>query len=408
MNRHRIVVVGGGFAGLTLTRSLAKESRCEVTLVDKSECQVYTPWLYEIVSGGLDESADYTKKLTTGAKIPLRSICKELQVKFRQGEMSELLHDRKEIRFKDGLTLAFDTLVIACGVQADDFGIPGVREQSIMIKSLEDAVKAQGVVRSIVQEAIHGKSQTIMICGAGPNGVECAAEIAHATRRLGVKGLRIVLLEGSDRPLKNAREQLSECALWRLRSLGIEVLCNARLISCEPGLAVVKQDRQELHISFDACFFTAGTKTLDAVRAFGLALSPRGRILTDKTFRVQGEAHIYAIGDCAALTVADLDPLPQTAQAAHAQASFLGAELIRLVKGGTPRAYKPPKRWYLAVAVGGKYAVADIKGLFVNGWLGFLLRRIADVRYYYSILPWREATWRLLRSLWLYDKNDHT
>lgn len=407
MTKHRMVVVGGGFAGLTLARTLAKESRCEVTLIDKNEHQVYTPWLYEIVAGGMNKSSDYIKKLTTGARIPLRSICKRLQIRFRQGEVSELRKDAKEIRFTDGLTLSYDTLIIACGVRADDFGIPGVRENVIMIKSLEDAVRAQEAVRAVVHEAVSGKPQTIVVCGAGPNGVECASEIAHSARALGVKELRVVIVEGSDRPLKSAHEKLSERALRRLYSLKVDVMCGTRLISCEPGLATVQKDGQKLHVAFDACFFTAGTRPFDVMHTLGLPLSPRGRLLTDGTFRVQGEAHIYAIGDCAAMTTNEESPLPQTAQAAHEQASFLGFQLMRMLRGATPRIYQPPKRWYLAVAVGGKFAVADLKIMYVAGYLGFLLRRIADVRYYYAILPWQEATWRLARSLWLYNKNDH-
>ncbi|MBP9827664.1 FAD-dependent oxidoreductase [Patescibacteria group bacterium] len=407
MKKYRMVVVGGGFAGLTLARTLAADAKCEVTLIDASDHQVYTPWLYEIVAGGLKNAESYIKKLTQGARIPLKSTCQQFGIKFRQGRVISVDRDRKEVRFQDGLTLAYDTLIFACGVQADDFGIEGVQEHTLMLKSLADATKAQHAVRLCAQEALAGKPQTVLVCGAGPNGVECSAEIAHAAKALGIRSLRVLLLEGADRPLKSADPKLSADALWRLKSLGVEVICGARLMSCRSNLAIVKKNDQESHIAFDTCLFTAGTKPHDFVRSLGLALSPRGRILTDGTFQVQGEAHIYALGDCAAMMTSEIDALPQTAQAAHEQASFFGRELLRAVRGGTMRVYQPPKQWYVAVAVGGKYAVADLKVWRTSGYLGFLLRRIADVRYYYAILPWHEASIRLIRSLALYNKNDH-
>ena len=335
---RRIVIIGGGFAGLHLIRRLEGRLRpgeAEITLVDRQNFHLFTPLLYQVATGELPEHA---------VAYPLRRATVPARVRFVQTEVRSVDLSGRSIGTADGL-LPYDHLVLAPGAVTNDFGIPGVRERALPMKTLADAKAVRSRILSCFEKAaatddaaVRKRLLTFVLIGAGPVGVELAASlrdlIDHTLAPMypGLdprRGVEIVLIDGSDRVIPAMHPRLSAIAQRRLDVLRVRTVLKTFVSEVADGVVLTK-DGARFH--GDTVVWAGGVKTHPLVASLeGVPHAKDGRLIVDEMFRVGGRDDLFCIGDAAAYEHRG-KLLAQLAQVAVLQAPHLADDLARLVR----------------------------------------------------------------------------
>lgn len=345
--QQRIVIVGGGVAGLEIATSLGRrwrrrEGAPSITLIDSDSAHVWKPMLHTIAAGTRDISQQQTTYIAqahhAGFAYQPGELC-GLDRAAREVELAEL-------RAKDGRLLVparrlgYDALVLAVGSEANDFGTPGVAEHCYKIDSrrLADAFNREVRIR-MLQCLAQESPLSIAIVGGGATGVELAAELVQlvdAAEAYGAQGLAarisITLIEAGPRLLAAFPEDISAATLARLHALGIKVMTET-LVSAANAEGYVLGDGRQLAATLKV--WAAGIKAPDFLADMaGLETNRSHQLVVRPTLQTTRDPSIYAIGDCSSLTLAGAArPLPATAQVAHQQAQHLIRYLPKALQG---------------------------------------------------------------------------
>lgn len=354
-----IVIVGGGAGGLELASKLGRKlGPAKVLLVDSRLTHIWKPSLHEVAAGTMDihqEGLSYQMlahdngfTFVYGAMSALDAANHRLTVAaVRTADGEEVLPER---------VVSFAQLVIAVGSTSNYFGVPGAKEHTISLNAPEDAERFRLTLLKLLAQAETRKAQQpdagvdIVIIGAGATGVELAAELREASSvyaSYGFKHLqplrdvRITLLEGAPRILAPLPERVSGAALKLLHERAIKVVTDCRVTNIEADQV---HDKAGNAYPAQLCVWAAGIRAPEFLANLGLPLAKGGQIDVDGFLQVRGMTGIYAMGDCAACADPAGKLVPPRAQAAHQQADYLLATLLRLAKGKaaleTPYVYK--------------------------------------------------------------------
>ncbi len=350
---HRIVVVGGGAAGLELATALGdglgKRKRAEITLIEKTRTHLWKPLLHSVAAGSMDPSEHELNYLAQAHWHHFR---------FRFGEMTGLSRAEHRVhvtqtRDEEGREITpprsfpYDTLVIAVGSVTNDFGTPGVARHAIPLETAEQAARFN---RRLVNACIRAHAQPgpvrpgqlhVAIIGAGATGTELAAELYQSVREVVSYGLdrvdperdvRIVLIEAADRILPALPSRISEATRSLLERLGVEIRAGSRVseVTAE-GVLLASGE----FIPAELVVWSAGVKAPDSLRGFdGLETNRINQLVALPTLQTTRDGDIFAIGDCAAVPwPGHAEPVPPRAQAAHQEASHLARQLPRRIAG---------------------------------------------------------------------------
>jgi NADH dehydrogenase len=347
-DKHKILIVGGGAAGLelatTLGQKLGKKGLADVTLLDGSTTHVWKPLLHEIAAGTLDESEqiDYMAQGYRNHFI------------FRLGNMKGLNREKKEIYTEpvlddDGEELvpsrcfSYDTLVLSVGSISNTYNTPGVKEHCLFLDSTKQAFRFQKHFLALYFKRFVNKQDSrheefsIVIIGAGATGVELAAQLYEVTQLIAVYDLKlagkvkITMIEGSKILLPALPRKLAEETQQQLVGLGVELKLGRHAV--EVSSDSVKTEVGEI-IPADMVVWSAGIKASDWLKDLdGLETNHLNQLLVDSTLKTADD-NIFALGDCAACVWVGHDGnVPPRAQAAHQQATVLGKSLINRMKG---------------------------------------------------------------------------
>ena len=377
--KHKVVVIGGGFGGLTLVKKLAYEP-VEVLLIDRSNHHLFQPLLYQVATGGLSPA---------NIAMPLRTLVRyQSNCKSILGEVASVDVKKQEVVLTDGDRFGFDTLVVAAGAVTSYFNHPEWADNSVGLKSLDDAMKIRGrILRSFeraerstdVQE--QARLLTFVVVGGGPTGVEMAgaiAELAHHSmrnefRNIKPESARVILVEGQSRPLTMFREDLSAQACKDLERLGVELRMGVQV-------KAVSADEVELStgekLSTNTVIWAAGVSgnPLGAAisQSTGIALERGQRIPVGADCSVSGHPNIFVIGDLAAfIPQGETQTLPGVAPVAIQQAQYVG-KLIHNRLNGNPAL--PPFSYFdkgSMATIGRGRAIAQVKGFGMTGFLAW-------------------------------------
>ncbi|MGM0951495.1 MAG: NAD(P)/FAD-dependent oxidoreductase [Pseudomonadota bacterium] len=354
-NLHHIVVVGGGAGGLELVTSLGnklgRKQKARISLVDAGLTHVWKPLLHEVASGSLDASAN---------EINYRAHARKHHYEFQLGRVNGLDRSRKEIIIEpffddDGREvvperrICYDTLVIAVGSTANDFGTPGAQENCLFLDSLKQARRFHNLMLNAFlrknHEARQGSPHTlnISIIGAGATGVELAAELRLASRELPVYGMNhlqpsdvcISVIEAADRILPALPGRLSAGATRELKRQNIQVLTGQPVSEIHENSLVMKDGTE---LPSEMTIWAAGIKAPPFLAQLdGLEANRSNQLVVEQTLQTTKDPDIFAFGDCAACPQPDSDqPVPPRAQAAHQQADALFKTLCNRLEGEAP------------------------------------------------------------------------
>ena len=371
-----IVVLGSGFAGYSFLSNFPRRL-AELTLISPRNYFLFTPLLPSAVSG----TVEFRSILE-----PTRRRLRHVRILDAFAESVNLKEKRIACRGAVGMepfTLDYDLLVIAVGARVADYGVPGVAEHTHPLTSVEDgrAIR-RGILEQLALAEVPGISEdevrrrlTFVICGAGPTGVEVAAEIQellqHELRRSYPRLTplaRIILIEAQERILTSFAEALSDYAKKTFRRDGISVRTGAVVASVEKG--VVRLANGEA-IPYGFIVWAAGNAPTDLTTSLGFEMSAGGRIKVGTDLLVPGLPHVYALGDCAA---AGDPPMPATAQIAQQQGKYLAKAIANRLKGKLVRPFRRRDFGMLAYLGAGK-ALADLPQAKWAGWTAWLFWR---------------------------------
>lgn len=345
---REIVIVGGGAGGLELATRLGdrlgKKKRAHVTLIDASPSHLWKPLLYEVAAGSLDSYAERLEYLAQGHWHGFS---------FRLGRMDGLDRANKRVSVAPTLdengveiiprrSFPYDTLIVAVGSVANDFGVPGVAEHCVMLDTPEQAREfhrrhINACLRANTQtDAVAPGQLTIGIVGAGATGVELAAELHDTTRELSAygmdhiepdKSLKLLLVEASDRILPGLPPRLSAAAADRLKELGVEMHVDERVVEVRKDGLLTASGK---FIPASMMVWSAGIKAPDFLKDMdGLETNRLNQLVVRPTLQTTRDDDVFALGDCAALAMPDGRNVPPRAQAAHQQASTMAKNLCR-------------------------------------------------------------------------------
>jgi NADH:ubiquinone reductase (H+-translocating) len=369
MAMPKVVILGAGFGGLTAARALSKHA--EVVLIDRHNFQTFLPLLYQVSTAGL--AADHVA-------YPIRGALRKTNVQFRMGTPEKLNAATSELTLKDGQVVKYDHLVIAMGSTTADFGIAGVKENALGMKTVGEALTIRSeVMRSYEEMCRQGNQDNldIAIVGGGPTGVEMAGAFAELVRGPlrsdyadAANRVRVSIIEAGPRLVPSFSESLSNKTQKDLEKLGVKVLTNTSVKEVLPD-SILTLDGNT--IQANTTVWAAGVKGVPAMDLLHLPVT-RGRIDVSSTLQVTGYENVWAIGDIAGAVGSDGMPLPMVAPVAMQQGRFLAKQIQALTAAKPLANFKYKDKGSMAT-IGRHKAIVEVKGIKISGpiaWLAWL------------------------------------
>ena len=390
--RARILIVGGGYVGmytaLRLQRRLRRElksKRVEIVVVDPRSYMTYQPFLPEAAAGSVEPRH---------VVVPLRRVLKHCEV--LTGRFVSLDHERRVARIQpsrgEPIDLSYEVVVVAPGSIARTLPIPGLAEQGIGFKQVEEAIALRNqmldkldIASSVTDHAARRKLLTFVFVGGGYAGIEALAEledmVSYATRYypdLSKSEIRFVLVEASGRILPEVSEDLGRYTVNELVKRKIDVRLNTRLESCVDGHVVLSDGEQ---LDSETIVWTAGVKANPVLARTGLPLDEKGRVKCRADLRVEGVDGAWSAGDGAAVPDLTAGPgVTTTPSAQHAvrQAKVLGDNIALVLNGRSPKAYAH-KHVGSVASLGLHRGVAQVYGVKLRGFPAWFMHRTYHV-----------------------------
>jgi len=374
-NRKRIVIIGGGFAGLQLAKSL-KKSDMQIVLIDRNNYHQFQPLFYQVATAGLEPSA---------ISFPLRKIFQnQKHIHVRIASLEYIEADQKRIVTDIG-SLTYDYLVLAMGADTNYFGNANIEEHAIPMKSLSEAIYLRNLILSNFENALNEtdpvKVESLMnfvIVGGGPTGTELAGAIAEMKNNILPKDypeldfsmMKIHLLEAGDKVLNGYSSVSSKKGKAYLEQLGVDVSIST-FVNDYNGKEVQLADGSTLLT--DTLIWAAGVRGNPIVGLHEESIGRGGRLIVDRYNLVAHHADVYALGDIALMqTEAYEHGHPQVAQVAMQQAKLLAKNFKRHELGKKLKTFTYNDKGSLAT-VGRNLAVADLPNFSFQGFFAWLL-----------------------------------
>jgi NADH dehydrogenase len=378
---HKVVIIGGGFGGLTLARSL-KNAPVDVTLLDRVNYHLFQPLLYQVATGSLSPA---------NIAAPLRQVLrKQRNTTVLLAEATDIDVQNRYVILKDG-KVPYDTLVVASGSSHQYFGHDEWEKSAPGLKTVEDATDMRSRIL-LAFEAAERESDpekrrawlTFVIVGGGPTGVELAGalgEIANDTLRHDFRDIdpstsQIILVEGTERILPTYPPSLSEAARKMVERLGVTVRTGAFVTDVQPESVSIRAGDRTEKIETRTILWAAGVLASPLGRALakeaGAPIDRAGRIIVQPDTTVPGHPEIFVIGDLANFSHQGGKPLPGVAQPAIQQGRYVAKVIRNRLKNQSTEPFHYTDMGNLAV-IGRGAAVADLVRFRLAGWPAWLI-----------------------------------
>src|SRR3989344_7152656 len=377
--KHRVVIVGGGFGGVKAALELSQHSdRFDITLISDQPHFEYHAALYRVVTG----------RSPLEVCIPLSTIFEHRDIKLVKDKIETVNPKTKQLVGREGSKYGYDSLILALGSQNTFYDIPGLREHSFVLKSINDALRLKRHLHEIftdtTERAKEGQFHPIhlVLVGGGSTGVELAGELITYARQLARRyqldpnTVIVDLFEAGDRLLGGLEEKVSRQAFERLHHLGVNIFLNTPILKNQIEATYL----MDMKLKTKTLIWTAGVVT-NALYAKipGLNFSQAGRVMVDLSMQAKSVSDIYVIGDAAASVYSGM------AQTAVYDGAFVADGLWRKLNNRSPITYRP-HRPITAIPIGPHWAMVVTRFGVISGRFGWFLRRGADLRFFSTIL----------------------
>lgn len=415
----RIVILGAGFGGLkaafTLVKKLKKQiiahQKVEVVLIDRNNYHTYTPTLYEAATTSKN-SANYPL-LKALVAFPIKDLLNGLPVRFIHDSVSAIDLIKGDVVCDSGQTLKFDYLLLAPGSETNYFDIPGLKDNSLALKTFIDAVKIRDAVFELAQTKRHGIK--ILIGGGGSTGVELAGELQEWICELQEEfkecDVKTTIVEGAPNILPGFDQRVVKKIKERLEKLGVEIINNELITEVQKGMAKLKSGK---NLTFDLLVWTGGVKAPALIAGLLLKTEKRGRIevvglleCLPQTPDLKLYGKVYAIGDAICFYDPETQkPIPGVARAAISQAAIAAHNIACDINNDSRHKNFKPIDYPYIIPAGGKWAVAKIGPFVIAGFFGWVIKLLVELNYLRSIMPLGKALKTWLKAISIFIKND--
>ncbi|TAM58646.1 NAD(P)/FAD-dependent oxidoreductase [bacterium] len=386
---QRVLILGGGFGGISVARTLERlREPLDVTLVSRDNYGLFTPMLPEVSTGGIE-----TRHIVQPIRAELR------KTRFVLGEIESVDLARKCVRVHHPLLgvpseLCYDHLVLALGAVATTFGLPGVEERALQLKTLDDGIRLRNELIRMFElaEVAAGENERrrllcFTIVGGGFTGVEAAGEVqefvdsvASFYPGLRPSWVRVILLEGGPRLLPELPDSFGISARAMLQHRGVEVVTGDQVARADASGILLKSGR---HIDCQLIVWSAGSRPTPQVRDLPVEHARNGAVVVEADLSVSSHPGVWALGDCAQVPKPDGGWYPPTAQHAIRQAPLLARNIVATVHGRPTKAFVYTSLGMMA-SLGHRQGVAEImRGRMLTGFPAWFLWRT----YYLLQLP---------------------
>ena len=372
----RVVIIGGGFAGISIAKQLGKQE-VQAVLIDRHNYHTFQPLLYQVSTGGLEpDSIAY----------PIRKIVKDYpNFYFRLANVEAIDTEHKTVCTDIG-DLSYDQLIIATGSQTNFFGNEEIEKNSMVMKTIPQSLNLRSLILENFEQAIltsdleeRNALMNFVIVGAGPTGVELAGALAEIKKGilpkdypdLDTRQVKINLVQGASRVLPAMSEVASEKAEDYLQSLGVDVWKNLRVTSYDGEWA---KTNGKPTFRTATLIWSAGVKGATIAGVDGEELITRGnRILVNEFNQVKGFEEVFAVGDIACMQTEEYpDGHPMMAQPAIQQGKHLGKNIVRSIKGKAMKPFDYFDKGSMAT-IGRNKAVVDLPKFKFQGFFAWFV-----------------------------------
>ncbi|MES1186656.1 MAG: NAD(P)/FAD-dependent oxidoreductase [Myxococcales bacterium] len=400
LKRH-VVIIGGGFGGLSVARALAREP-VRVTLLDRSNHHLFQPLLYQVAMAGLSPGE---------IAVPIRSVLsQQANARVLLAEVTNVDLAQKRVETREALPLEYDYLVIATGAENSYFGHDDWARVAPGLKDLDDAVEVRRRVLLAFEAAerepdpsVQRQHLTFVVIGGGPTGVELAGAIAELAtfvlardfRAIHSDATRVVLVEGSDRILSGFDPKLSALAAKSLHEMGVEVRTGLRVTAMDEGGVDCGSER----IAASTVLWAAGVRGTGLSQKIGLPVDRQGRAVVEQDCSIAGHSDVFVIGDAASfITEGAPHGLPGVSPVAMQQGRFVARQIARSVVGAPRQRFKYLDKGSMAT-IGRSRAVAQVGKLQLSGFLAWMAWLCVHIFY---LIDFRNRVVVLLDWAWAY------
>jgi len=404
-NWPRVVIVGGGFAGIHAAKALAG-APVKLTLIDRKNHHTFQPLLYQVALGVLSPAEIAS---------PIRTVLKRVKnAEVLLGNVAGFDLEKRLVRMDD-LALPYDYLIVAAGATHAYFGHSEWERIAPGLKTIEDATDIRRRIllafeiaeRESLAQDMH-RSLNFVLIGAGPTGVELAGAISDISRRymeqefrgIDPRQARVILLEGSPRVLPTFPEDLSASAEKQLRELGVEVRTSTMVTNIEPNMVSVGDEK----IPASVILWGAGVSASPLGKMLGGETDRAGRVLVKADLTVPGHPEVFVIGDLASAKSKDGKPAPGVAPAAIQMGKFAARQIQRSLEGQGREAFTYINKGTLAT-IGRSKAVGDLGKLHISGlfaWLAWLFVHLL------FLIGFRNRFMVMMEWAWAYITYNHS
>ena len=384
--RKKVVVLGGGYAGLqtvTKLQKLVSSQDCDITLINKNEYHYESTWLHE-ASAGTREYQD--------CLYPIASVLNHSKVDFVVDEVTKINKDEKTVETTNG-TYKFDILVVALGFESETFGIAGMKEHAFQIENINTARRIAAHIEERFAHYANSsekdeKDLAILVGGAGFTGIELLGELVEKVPALckeyniDQSKVKLTCVEAAPKMLPMFSEDLVEYVMNYLEKRGVEFKIATPIVAANENGFVVKVNEQEEQLYANTVIWAAGVRgsklmeeSFDGVK--------RGRIVVREDLRIDGYDDIFVIGDCSAVMSGER-PLPTTAQIAMQQGEFTAAAIQKLLNGEKLSAFAYDDKGTVC-SLGSHDGVGVVFGKEITGKKAAFMKKLIDTRAIFKI-----------------------
>ncbi|MCH7759353.1 NAD(P)/FAD-dependent oxidoreductase [Patescibacteria group bacterium] len=392
----KIIIVGGGFGGIRCALDLAKKKlrKVKIILINNKSNFEYTPALCRLVTG-------YSP---LGISIPLQKIFKNKNIEFVKDQIIQINLSEKKLYGNSDSRYPFDMLVLALGSETNFFDIPGIQKLSFKFKSINEALRLKRHLHEIFtackKKKLKAKLCTahLVIIGGGATGVELASELIGYSKKLAKAHqfdpalITVDLIEAGNRLLPNLPLNFAKKIEKNLKKLGVNILLNKIVLKEEAEKVLIK----DMEMKTKTVIWAAGVKGNHLfLEIKGLDCNKQGRVLVNQYLQPDKFENVFILGDGADTDYSGM------AQTAIYDGRYVAKNILKKLGNKTILPYQVRKPFYV-ISLGSNWVAASIGNLKVYGKIGWWLRRLADLRFFLSILPFKNAilAWREGKKLW--------
>lgn len=392
-----MVIIGAGFGGLEAAKILRKAPQVDVVLIDRHPYQLFSPLLYQVATGALPED---------DIAYPVRAAIPG--VDFVRGDVVRVDTQARRVRLFDGQEVSYDQLVIATGSVGTTFGIPGVEENALQMKSIADARRIKTRLLNTYEEVQEGRlpreALRVVVVGGGPTGVEVSGAVSEVQSSLVreypdiADKASVTLVEAGPRLLPSFSEKSSQHAKEELEQLGVTVKLDS---------AVDRMYERDVHLKggeilpAGTVIWAAGVAAPERWGDLG-STGPSRRLVVDEFLRLPGTPDVWVVGDTAAFSSGGEAPLPMVAPVAMQMGRHAARNIVALASGKPVEPFRYLDKGQMAT-IGRRRAVAETpNGIRLHGtvawlaWLGLHVAYLAGGRNRVSVLAdwaWNYLAW---------------